>query len=370
MATTKKRKPTKKKAAAKSTRAPSRERGSAAGRAFCSMPVTRERPIPPGMSPARWSAIFAHGKKWVSGTTLRYHFMRASGLKGAKRQLDVVRDAFEEWKALGIGLDFVETDAQQEAEVRIGFQRGDGAWSYLGRDILTIGAGQRTMNFGWDLTRDPDTALHEIGHTLAMPHEHQNPFAGIRWDEEAVYTALAAPPNRWDRDTTFHNIIRKIHAGEVIGSEWDPDSIMHYPFEPGMILQPEELRTTGLQPAGGLSDRDKAWVREVYPPERSLKKLRPLRSEPLRIGAGEQADFELHVPSTRDYTLGTFGVSDTVMVLFEAHDGDYRYVAGDDDSGTDLNARIQARLRPGRDYRLRLRLYHQDRAGETAVMMW
>ena len=49
------------------------------------------------------------------------------------------------------------------------------------------------MNFGWDLTPlgRSTTALHEIGHTLGMPHEHQNPFAGIAWDEETVYATSA-----------------------------------------------------------------------------------------------------------------------------------------------------------------------------------
>jgi hypothetical protein len=38
---------------------------------------------------------------------------------------------------------------------------------------------------------------------LGMEHEHQNPFAGIKWHELAVYDALAKPPNNWDRDTTY-----------------------------------------------------------------------------------------------------------------------------------------------------------------------
>jgi hypothetical protein len=44
-----------------------------------------------------------------------------------------------------------------------------------------------------------DTALHGIGHTLGLPHEHQNPNAGIVWDEKTVYTSLGGPPNSWPR---------------------------------------------------------------------------------------------------------------------------------------------------------------------------
>ena len=91
------------------------------------------------------------------------------------------------------------------------------------------------MNFGWDLTEDPrgggvDTPVHEIGHTLGFPHEHQNPFSGIVWDEEAVYQRFAGSPNFWSRQQTFHNVLRKLSSAEVEGSDWDPNSVMHYGF--------------------------------------------------------------------------------------------------------------------------------------------
>lgn len=110
----------------------------------------------------------------------------------------MVHKAFQIWKDIGIGLEFKEVSSKTEAEIRIGFLEGDGAWSYIGKDILKQGINERTMNFGWDITRNPrkiDTAIHEIGHTLGFPHEHQNPNAGIVWDEEKVYASLASPPN-------------------------------------------------------------------------------------------------------------------------------------------------------------------------------
>jgi len=313
--------------------------------------------------------------KWVNGTVLRYHFMKSPASWAAPEgEKNVVRQAFEMWKKLGTGLEFKETDSPADAEIRIGFLQGDGSWSYIGRDILQRGAAERTMNFGWRLaTNPPDltTALHEIGHTLGFPHEHQNPKAGIVWNEDAVYAALAKPPNNWNRDKTFYNIIRKINPDTVQGSNWDPDSVMHYPFEAGLIAEPAQYRP-GLTPAGGLSDRDKSWLTTFYPPlaNADYEELVPLKSVQLSLANGEQRNFRVTPSATRDFEMRTFGTSDTVMVLFEEVNGELRYKAGDDDSGEDRNAYIRARLDQGRRYVLRVRLYYATDAGQTGVMLW
>jgi len=213
--------------------------------------------------------------------------------------------------------------------------------------------------------------VHEIGHTLGFPHEHQNPKAGIVWDEEAVYASCARPPNNWDRDTTYHNIIRKINPDTVQGTNWDPDSIMHYPFEPGLIKEPEKY-SNGLTPEQGLSERDKTWARTIYPPltDADYAKLELLQSVTLDIAPGEQKNFRIQPSVTRYYDISTFGTSDTVMVLFEDQDGELRYLTADDDSGENYNASIRIKLFKDHKYVLRIRLYYKTRSGETAVMMW
>ncbi|MDJ0718608.1 MAG: M12 family metallopeptidase [Prochloraceae cyanobacterium] len=357
---------------------------------YCSLPQVREREFDPRVNPNRARLILRNEKKWVNGTILDYYFFdqptdgeRVFFTDGTSEwrtwttndaEKDVVRQAFDIWKNLGIGLEFKEVNSRDEAEIRIGFMRGDGAWSYIGTDVLLAGRDERTMNFGWDLTRQAgeiDTAVHEIGHTLGFPHEHQNPNAGIVWDEEAVYAALAAPPNRWDRDTTYRNIIKKIEPDAVQGSDWDSNSIMHYPFEAGLIIEPEQYRN-GLDPAPGLSDRDKTWVKTFYPPlsDNDYTELKPFKSVSLAIEPGQQRNFTIKPDATRYYNFSTFGVSDTVMVLFEDVDGELRYRTADDDSGEDYNSSFRVKLFKDRKYVLRIRLYYSDRAGETAVMMW
>jgi hypothetical protein len=181
---------------------------------------------------------------------------------------------------------------------------------------------------------------------------------------------LGGPPNNWDPQTTFHNILKKLSTTEVTGSTWDPDSIMEYEFGPGLIIEPAQYNN-GIFPPGTLSPLDKEWVQKWYPGDAPAeRKLEPFRSVQLSLEAGQQADFVLTPPSTRSYTVGTFGASDTVLTLFEDVDGEPRFLAGDDDSGTDRNASIRYRLRVGRKYYARLRLYWPGASGRSALMYW
>lgn len=346
--------------------------------AKCTIPPVEPRVFGPGFDPGRASAILVSDDKWLNSTELRYHFVEDPPDPNDKK---VVRDAFARWQAVPIGLRFKEVEDPNESEIRIGFDQNDGSWSYLGRQVLNRPQHERTMNFGWRLSGWPygtDTALHEIGHTLGLPHEHQNPNAGIVWDEPRVISHFGEPPNGWQEDQTRWNILRKISPDTVQGSAWDRDSVMHYRFEAGLILKPEEFKTKPLVPAGGLSARDLEWVQQFYPGEakKVLPELVPFQSVPLSLAVGQQVDFVVRPPSTRKYTFQTFGGADTVIALFEdvttgPEEGrGLRFRAGDDDSGTDANSELALKLFKGSRYVLRLRLYWSWSTGETAVMMW
>ncbi|MEO7242044.1 MAG: hypothetical protein ABIW85_03975 [Variovorax sp.] len=346
------------------------------GKPFCSTPPRPQPALPAAVAedPRRARAILNARSKWLNGTVLHYCFFTGnSHFAVAKAQADAVRQAFATWKGLGIGLQFQEVQQLSEAEVRIGYSEADGtSASAVGRDVLNVPLDEPTTVYGWDL-RSPygkGTALHELGHVLGMEHEHQNPFAGIKWHEDAVYASLGGPPNNWSRATTFRNILAKLSTTDVQGSSWDPDSIMEYEFEPGLIDEPKQYGVHGLVPPATISPADRQWAVTWYPgtaPQQTT--LAPFQSVAVNLAAGQQIDFVIKPTSSRKYTIATQGASDTLLALFEDIGTQPRYLAGDDDSGEDRNASITYKLFAGRTYHARLRLYYPGQTGTTALVM-
>ncbi|MBC7686549.1 MAG: hypothetical protein H7211_00040 [Aquabacterium sp.] len=377
-------------ATTKNAKNPASTAATAIRRRFCSNPKSAPIPLPAGIGNERSRLIITNKTKWVNGTMLHYYFFdkktdgkevkfsdgtkKFAGWQGTPEQMDVVRKAFGLWKKLGIGLNFEEVKNREDAEVRIGFMEDDGSWSFVGREVLNIKVNERTMNFGWNIAvSDPHngigTAVHEIGHTLGMQHEHQNPFSGIVWDEEAVYASLGAPPNSWNRDTTFQNIIKKLDKKEVNGSNWDPNSIMHYPFEAGLIKKPEQY-AAGLEPAGGLSMDDVKFAVTFYPTANPNKDIVITEGVAVDIPVknSEQQNYIFKPILTRYYTIQTSGKLDTVMVLSEKlPDNKLQYLSGDDNSGTDGNALIEIKLFRGKTYSIKLKVYFKPLKGKTAL---
>jgi hypothetical protein len=347
-------------------------------RRFCCQPTSTFLALQGSIAGDRLEAIRTNSKRWANGTTLTYWFFDGSrgspNWVGSDADMDVVRWAFTKWKNQGIGLDFREVARPQEAVIRIGFDHTDGSWSYVGRDVLDHPSpDERTMNFGWGLgdAYGHDTALHEIGHTLGLEHEHQNPNSGIVWNRSAVLAAFMGPPNEWEAPMIERNILDKLSPRRITGSQWDPNSVMHYHFDAGLIDEPAIYRTHPLTPAGGLSPLDIAWVRQFYPPQAAaLPQLVPHSSQLVAAAYPAQADYRIDPTTTRKYDIRLFGQGDALMLLYEKTADGERYLAGHDDTGKDGNAAFTARLEEGKSYVLRVKVHYVAKSDELSLMMW
>lgn len=190
------------------------------------------------------------GKFWTNGQALKIRF-----LEGTREQKDFVKKVSVEWtKYANLKFEFIESG---EADIRILFDEGSGAWSYIGTDCLDIPQNQPTMNLGW---LDVGVVLHEFGHSLGCIHEHQNPNEPIQWNEQQVIEDLSGPPNFWDYQTIKHNVFDRYTSEQVEASSTDRISVMMYSI-------PAEWTLNGVGYPGGeeLSETDKSFIMEMYP---------------------------------------------------------------------------------------------------------
>jgi hypothetical protein len=187
-------------------------------------------------------------------------------LDGPKPLQAMVKYYASQWERYGaLSLCWVR---REPADVRITFKE-EGSWSYIGTDALSIPQDEPTMCYGWleDSFRENDRAeirrvtLHEFGHASGLIHEHLSPKINIRWNRDAVYAYYQGPPNHWSKADVDANLFSVYAATQTNASEYDPDSIMHYPIPKEFVLDPAQ--------AVGWNDRlsstDKRFFGVLYP---------------------------------------------------------------------------------------------------------
>jgi hypothetical protein len=179
-----------------------------------------------------------------------------------------------------INASFVETSA--DAQVRIARTEGDGYWSYLGTDILSIPAGRPTMNLDSFTMQMPEREFHrvirhETGHTLGCPHEHMRRELVDQIDEEKAIEFFGETQG-WTPEEVRQQVLTPIEEGSLLGTpQADPNSIMCYQI-PGTITKDGHPILGGLD----IDESDFQFMASIYPrPDAQVATLAP------EVSAGE-----------------------------------------------------------------------------------
>jgi hypothetical protein len=156
-------------------------------------------------------------------------------------------------------------ESNQSPQVRIARLPGDGYWSYLGTDVLSIDPDQPTMNLEGFTMDTPEAEFHrvvrhETGHTMGFPHEHMRRELVSRIDADKAIAFFAATQG-WSPAEVRSQVLTPIEESSLWGTRHaDPKSIMCYQI-------PGSLTKDGKPIVGGpdIDKSDYAFAKKVYP---------------------------------------------------------------------------------------------------------
>jgi hypothetical protein len=162
-----------------------------------------------------------------------------------------------------INTSFVEVNSN--AQVRIARTEGDGYWSYLGTDILSIPAGEPTMNLDSFTMQVSESEFHrvvrhETGHTLGCPHEHMRRELVELIDEDKAIEYFGETQG-WTPEEVRQQVLTPLEESSLLGTPHaDPKSIMCYQI-PGTITKNGQPILGGLD----IDESDFEFMASIYP---------------------------------------------------------------------------------------------------------
>jgi len=194
---------------------------------------------------------------WPKGARLKVSFIDGTPLQ--QRRVKTHAPVWSEYS----GLTFAFVPAP-DGDIRISFEPGSLSYSAIGTEATTIRVGDPTMTLAQlaDTLGETDAralVLHEFGHALGLVHEHQNPAAGIHWNQAAAFKYYGGRPFYLTPSEISSQILDAFDETSTNHSKFDPQSIMVYPIPASVTDGAFEVRLNL-----DLSALDKSFVASQY----------------------------------------------------------------------------------------------------------
>ena len=133
-----------------------------------------------------------------------------------------------------------------------------------------------------------------------------------------------------------------------------------------MIKSPKPYDTKGIPVNYDISETDKAFVLQYYPPNNHAI---PLGNSPLllKLNKGEEGTYSFTPSADAEYKINITGDYDALIVVFNSNG---QQVGAADDSLTDGHAFVKLPLNADEEYIIRVRLYGSDVEDDASAVLF
>ncbi len=215
-------------------------------------------------------------------------------------------------------IEFVETNT--EPQVRIARAAGDGYWSYVGTDILSIDKQSATMNLDSFTMSTADSEFfrvvrHETGHTIGCPHEHMRKEIVDRIDRTKAIAYFKATQD-WSEPMVIQQVLTPLDESALSATAHaDPASIMSY-WLPASIMKDGQAVVGGKD----IDGQDRTFIDGMYPKATGDFWHTLRRADGNWTGLGE-INTQIVVPGTVRTVAGVGGTGGETHFMFATLDG-------------------------------------------------